>query len=138
MSDQQPPKDVTRLLMDWNKGNEGILQELMPLVFDELHKIARRRFINERSNHTLQPTVLISEVYLRFLGEKELSWKNRAHFFAAASEKMRRILVDHARKRMAEKREGEVVPLSIAGFKGEFQDGEVDILALDDTLTPSQ
>lgn len=99
-----PPSEITRILLDWNQGDRKALDRLMPLVFDTLHQIARYRFADERSGHTLQPTALISELYMRFMGEEQPNWKNKAHFFGAVSEMMRRILVDHARKFRAAKR----------------------------------
>ena len=96
--------EVTQLLMDWNNGDPDALDKLMPLVFHTLHQIAQHRFINERPSHTLQPTALISELYVRFMGEARTDWKNRAHFFGAVSEMMRRILLDNARKFRAAKR----------------------------------
>ncbi|MDJ0837261.1 MAG: ECF-type sigma factor [Acidobacteriota bacterium] len=98
------PSDVTQLLMEWNQGDQGALDRLMPLVYDTLHQIARARFADEREGNTLQPTALIGELYVRLTGDSHRNWKSRSHFFGAVSEIMRRILVDNARRRRAAKR----------------------------------
>ena len=97
--------EITRLLKAWTSGHEGALEELMPLVYNELRKAARRYMRNERADHTLQATALVNEVYLRLVNVTEISWRDRAHFFAVAAQMMRRILVDAARARTAAKRD---------------------------------
>lgn len=97
---------ITRLLKAWAAGQEAALEELMPLVYNELRRVARRYMKNERAGNTLQPTALVNEVYLRLVNVTELTWRDRAHFFAVAAEMMRRILVDAARARRAVKRGG--------------------------------
>src|SRR3954452_211831 len=92
------PSDVTRLLMQWSEGHESALDALAPLVYDELRQRARNYLRHERPDHTLQPTALLHEAYLRLAGESHPSWQNRSHFFAIASRAMRQILVDHARR----------------------------------------
>ena len=100
------PSEITRLLKAWSSGQEAALEELMPLVYNELRRAARRYMNNERPGNTLQPTALVNEVYLRLVNVTEVSWCDRAHFFAVAAEMMRRILVDAARARTAAKRGG--------------------------------
>ncbi len=90
-------KEVTRLLEAWSKGDCAALDQLMPLVYSELHRIAHRHLGRERPGHTLQTTALVNEAYLRLIDQKETRWQNRAHFFAVAAQLMRRILVDYAR-----------------------------------------
>src|SRR5688572_14289437 len=96
--------DVTRILEAAGRGDAAATQELLPLVYDELRRIAAHKMANEAAGHTLQPTALVHEVWLRLAGPTEQSWQNRAHFFGAAAEAMRRILVEHARKKQALKR----------------------------------
>lgn len=96
--------DVTALLDDWSRGNRSALNELLPIVYSELRQIASRQLKRERAGHTLQPTALVHEVYLRLVDQRKVDWRNRAHFFGAAAEVMRRILVDHARRHRAGKR----------------------------------
>ncbi len=131
------PSEITQLLMDWNNGDQDALDKLMPLVFQSLHQIARQRFSRERGDHTLQPTALISELYVRFTGDHKAEWKNRGHFFAAVSEMMRRILLDNARKHRASKRGGDQVLKPLRDLE-EFGDPAKleaeDIIALDAAL----
>ncbi len=96
--------DVTALLGDWSRGNQSALDRLLPLVYRELRRIAVRQLRSERVGHTLQPTALVHEVYLRLVDQRNVDWRNRAHFFGAAAQVMRRILVDHARRHTASKR----------------------------------
>ncbi len=104
--EKEPPSQVTELLNAWQEGRQGAVDELMPLVYQELRKLARSYLRNERPDHTLQATALVNEAYLRLMGQKNVQWENRKHFFGIASQLMRRILVDHARKRAADKRGG--------------------------------
>ena len=97
--------NITQLLRDWVKGDEGSLEELTPLVYDQLHQIAKRIFRGEHQNHTLQPTALVHEVYARLV-DVEVDWQDRSHFYALAARMMRRILVDHANAKAAAKRGG--------------------------------
>src|SRR5213075_850761 len=101
--------DVTALLSEWGGGNANALKELLPLVYAELRRIAARHLRGERVGHTLQPTALVHEVYLRLVDQRQVDWRDRAHFFGVAAEVMRRILVDHARRHRAGKR-GDGVP----------------------------
>ena len=129
------PGEVTRLLLAWNAGDRAALERLMPLVFAELRELAKRHFRKERPGHTLQPTAVVHEAYFRLIDQTRVTWKNRGHFLAIASQAMRRILIDHARGRGAEKRGGEVekVTLDVAIASPEPA-REVDILALDEAL----
>lgn len=126
---------ITQLLRDWSEGNQAALDELMPLVYDELRRQASRYLRKERQGHTLQTTALIHEAYLKLAGQNEIEWQNRSHFFAIASTAMRRILVDHARTRHREKRGGraEDIPLDDALMIG-AQQRNVDLVALDEAL----
>jgi RNA polymerase sigma factor (TIGR02999 family) len=130
----QNSANITRLLNEWGGGNEAVLDELMPLVYDELRRQASRYLRKERVNHTLQTTALIHEAYLKLIGQ-EVNWQNRAHFFGIAAQAMRRILVDHARQRHREKRGGaaEDLPLDEAMFVP-TDEKKIDMLALDDAL----
>jgi RNA polymerase sigma factor (TIGR02999 family) len=105
--------DITQLLADWQRGDKLALDELMPLVYRELRKVAASYIKEERNNHTLQPTALIHESYLRMVQQDMPVWQNRAHFFGVAARLMRQILVDHARVRRASKRGGEQMTVSI-------------------------
>ena len=100
------PKDVTDLLIDWGRGDQEALNKLMPLVYDELRRLASRYLRNERPGHTLQTTALVNEAYLKLVDQKNTNWQNRVQFFAAAAQVMRHILVDYARSRRAFKRGG--------------------------------
>jgi RNA polymerase sigma factor (TIGR02999 family) len=106
-------KELTQLLIDWNRGDAEALERLMPFVYQELHRIAQLHLRRERENHTLQTTALVHEAYLKLIDQTQVEWKNRAHFFAIASQMMRRILVDYARRRAYEKRGGAAVRVSL-------------------------
>jgi len=135
MSERQN-SDITQILQDWNNGNEDAKELLLPFVYDELKRQARFLMSRERSNHTLQTTALINEVYLKLIDQHVVVWQNRAHFFAIAAQAMRRILVDYARQRQREKRGGkaENLPLEQA-ISIVSQEKSVDLVALDDALT---
>lgn len=125
--------DVTRLLAELQSGQEGAAEALVPLVYAELHALAVHFMRGERDDHTLQPTVLVHDAYLRLVGQRDTSWQSRSHFFGIAAQAMRRILVDHARRTRAAKRDGgERVTLdeSVADRSGRT----VDLIALDDAL----
>jgi RNA polymerase sigma-70 factor, ECF subfamily len=128
-------KDVTRMLLDWSQGNQEALDKLMPLVYGELHRLAKRCLRREPSGHTLQATALVNEAYLKLIQQNDVQWQNRAHFFAISAQLMRRILVDHARRHYASKRGGMAhkLPLDEALDVPEVQ--EVDLIALEDALT---
>ncbi|NJL28768.1 MAG: sigma-70 family RNA polymerase sigma factor [Thermoanaerobaculia bacterium] len=129
-----PPQEVTQLLLDWSEGDPKALAKLMPLVCDELRTLARRYLNREALGHTLQPTALVNEVYLRLHGRKRVQWKNRAHFFGFAAQTMRRILVDHARSQKTSKRGegGHALPLDEAIDLAAHQ--QTDLVALDEAL----
>ena len=112
------PRDVTALLGDWSRGNPSALDQLLPLVYAELRRVAARQLRDERADHTLQPTALVHEVYLRLADQRKVDWQNRAHFFGVSSRVMRMILVDHARRRSARKRGDGVHCVSIEEAKG--------------------
>lgn len=128
------PHDVTTLLDDWRRGNRSALNQLLPLVYAELRRIAARQLRSERAGHTLQPTALVHEVYLRLVGQRHVDWQNRAHFFGVAAQVMRRILVDHARRHGASKRGEGVRSVSIDDAKESAAPDEIPILTLDRAL----
>jgi RNA polymerase sigma factor (TIGR02999 family) len=113
MTDEAGESDVTRLLQAWRDGNRAALDDLIPLVYRELHGIASRHLARERPGHTLQSTALVHEAFLSLLGQRDVDWQNRAHFFAIAASQMRRILVDYARRTAADKRGGAARPVTI-------------------------
>src|SRR5215471_16174446 len=128
-----PPGDVTRLLIAWNEGDQAAVERLMPLVYSELRGIAERQFRRERAGHTLQPTAVVHEAYFRLVDQTRVTWKNRGHFFAIAAQAMRRILIDHARAREAQKRGGNEIQVSLdVGIASPEPVDDVDLLALDD------
>jgi RNA polymerase sigma-70 factor (ECF subfamily) len=107
------PHEITQLLAEWSSGNQTALDKLYPLVYDELHKMARRYMNRERKGHTLQTTALINEAYVRLVDQKQVHWQNRAHFFAISAQIMRRILIDHARRHDYAKRGGGAQKISL-------------------------
>lgn len=127
--------EVTNLLRSWGRGEEDAANRLLAAIYDDLHAQAARAMRREGGEHTLQATALVHEAYLRLVDQRHVDWKNRAHFFAIAAQSMRRVLVDHARGRLAEKRGGgvEKVTLSDAAV-GAHDDDAVDVLALHDAL----
>ncbi len=127
--------NVTDLLERWSRGDGDALRELMPLVYDELHQLAGHYLRHERPDHTLQPTALVHEAYLRLVGQREAGFRNRAHFYGAAAQAMRRILVDHARRHRAAKRGSGVTPATFDEAAEVGIDLRLDIVALDDVLT---
>jgi RNA polymerase sigma-70 factor, ECF subfamily len=128
------PQRLTQLLVAWSDGDQKALDELFPLVYDELRQVARRHMRRERRGHTLRTTALVNDAYLRLVDQRQVRWQNRAHFFAIAAQMMRRILVDHARSKHYEKRGGGAVhvPLEEAAVLAEGKSAE--ILALDEAL----
>ena len=111
----RPPQEVTQLLVDWSHGDDTALNELTPLVYEDLRRIAGRYMSGQRPDHTLQATALVNEAYVRLAGQSDPSWQNRAHFFAVAARAMRQILVNYAKSYRAQKRGG-------GGFKVEFDE----------------
>ena len=128
------PKEVTQLLRAWRDGDQTALAELMPLIYDELKRIAAHYLRRERRGHTLQTSALVNEAYLKLAVCEEIEWNNRAHFFGAAAQAMRRILVDHARARKNAKHGGDVLKVSLAEAAEQAADDALDLLALDDAL----
>jgi RNA polymerase sigma-70 factor (ECF subfamily) len=132
---QSSPHDVTQLLQDWRNGNEEALEKLMPLVYDELRKLANHYLRGERKDHTLQGTALVHEAYMKMVGYTDLAWQSRAHFYGVAARLMRQILIDHARKHRTDKRGAgkHNIPLEEAAvFSIERADS---LVALDDALS---
>jgi RNA polymerase sigma factor (TIGR02999 family) len=129
-----PGQDVTGLLADWSRGDRRALDRLLPLVYAELRRIAARQLRHERAGHTLQPTALVHEAYLRLIQQRSVDWQNRAHFFAVSAQVMRRILVDHARRKAARKRGDGVQRVPLEKATETTTPGEVPVLALDHAL----
>ena len=127
--------DITGLLVAWKKGDDDALDELIPIVYSELRRLARYQLRGERPGHTLQPTALTHEAFLRLFGTRQVSWQNRAHFFAVAAQLMRRVLVEHARKRSATKRGGSVTRITFDEAKTPAEAADLDVLALHEALT---
>lgn len=126
--------EVTKLLQAWSDGNRAALDKLMPLVERELHRLARHYMRRENPGHTLQTTALVNEAYLRLVEQKHVHWKNRAHFFALSAELMRRILVDHARKRKYAKRGGGAWKVSLDDAMAVSAERGADLIAVDEAL----
>jgi RNA polymerase sigma factor (TIGR02999 family) len=125
---------INRLLADWGRGNEEAREALIPVVYDELRRVARRHLRRERPDHTLQSAGLVNEAYLRLVRQETPQWQDRAHFFGVAAQLMRHILVDHARNRLAAKRGGGAPRLSLDSDKAPAQKQEFELVALDDAL----
>jgi RNA polymerase sigma factor (TIGR02999 family) len=134
MSSLEPRQEVTQVLLDWNSGDEHAPERLMPLVYEELRRLARFYLQQERSDHTLQATGLVHEAYLRLVDQSSMNWQNRAHFFAVAAKIMRRILVDYARNHRAEKRGGEREKILFDEALAPSNERAVDLIALDEAL----
>ena len=130
-----PPHEVTQLLVAWGNGDQAARDELMPLVYEELRRLAHRYMIRERPSHTLQTSALVNEAYLRLIDQKDVHWKNRAHFFGMAAQMMRRILVDYARKRGFAKRGGDARPVPLDEAMIVSEERAANVVALDDALT---
>ena len=129
------PGEVTRLLADLNRGHKEALDRLLPLVYRELRRLAGRYLNQERIGHTLQPTALVHEAYLRLLGQDRADWRNRGQFLGLAAQMMRRILVDYARAHVTEKRAGTAVKMDLAGFELPATTAQMEeILAVDEAL----
>ncbi len=126
--------NITQLLNDYQAGKKDALDELFPLVYGELRKLAASRMRNERGDHTLQPTALVHEAYLRLIEQHSTDWRNRAHFFGLAAEMMRRILVNHAVKNNAEKRFGNQTRLALDEIVDFTNGTDVNLVALDEAL----
>lgn len=127
-------KDVTTLLQEWSAGKRQALNELLPLVYDQLRQLAARQLRRERPNHTLQSTALVHEAYLKLIDQRRVQWKDREHFFAVAAQAVRRILVTHARSRNASKRGGGNTLLAFDESIALPDRKDVDLIRLDDAL----
>lgn len=128
------PQEVTQLLLAWSQGDQAALDQLIPLVHAELHRLAHRCMDRERAGHTLQTTALVNEAYLRLIDSSQVRWQNRAHFFAVAAQLMRRILVDFARARHNLKRGGAAQRVSLDEALLLPQESDPDLIALDEAL----
>ena len=134
MTDPQP-KEVTQLLIDWSGGDRAAFDQVVPLVHDELRRMAHRHMRRENAGHTLQTSALVNEAYLRLVDQTRMRWQDRAHFFAIAAQIMRRVLVDHARKRRYAKRGGpDLVVVSLTEAGGLSAQQASDVTALHDAL----
>jgi RNA polymerase sigma factor (TIGR02999 family) len=126
--------DVTTLLIDWSNGDRSALDRLMPLVYDQLRRMAARYMHQENPGHTLQSTALVHEAYFKLIDQDRVQWRNRAQFFGVAAQMIRRILVDHARTAKAQKRGGPAQKLSLDEAMDAPEMRELDLIALDDAL----
>lgn len=126
--------EVTELLQDWSEGDESALERLMPLVYDELHWLAHQHMKHEKPGHILQTSALINEAYLRLVDRPRIHWENRAQFFGIAARVMRRILVDEARKRKADKRGGDAIHVTLNEATNVAHEQAANVVALDDAL----
>jgi RNA polymerase sigma factor (TIGR02999 family) len=129
------PAGVTQLLLDWNQGNPAALDRLLPMIQTELHDIARGHLRHERADHSLEPSALVNELYLRLVDQDRVSWRDRAHFFGVSAQIMRRILVDHARRKQSAKRGGELTRITLSDALGGAENDKVDVVFLDDVLS---
>src|SRR5467141_4124848 len=128
------PENITGLLLKWSGGDATALEQLMPLVYDELRRLAVRYLRRERDNHSLQPTALVNEAYLRLVDQQKVEWQSRAQFYGLAARVMRNILVDHARSRQAAKRGGEQFRVSFDGDQQVSVNPEIKFLAVHEAL----
>ena len=128
------PGEATQLLIDWSGGDATALEKLTPLIYDELHRVARRLMRHERGDHTLQATALVNEAYARLVDQRNVRWQNRAHFFAIAARLMRRILIDYARQRHYAKRGGGAPKVSLDEALVLSDERAAELVALDEAL----
>ena len=128
------PRDITALLLDWTGGDRQALDRLLPLVYDELRRIAARQLRRERAGHTLQPTALVHEAYVKLVDQRHVDWRDRAHFYGVASQVMRRLLVDHARRHNANKRGNGFQWVAIDEALNVPAPNQIPVLVLDDVL----
>jgi RNA polymerase sigma factor (TIGR02999 family) len=127
-------KGVTQLLINFGNGDEGALNQILPHIYDELRRLAGYYMSRERPDHTLQPTALLHEAYLRLIDQRRVDWKNRAQFLGLAANMMRRVLVNHARDRAAGKRGGGAGKVTLSVAAGVFEQPDVDVIAVDEAL----
>src|SRR5450432_893319 len=125
---------ATQLLLSWSGGDRLALDQMLPLVYEELHRLAALYLSRERPDHTLQPTALVNEAYLRLINQRQVDWRNRAQFLGVAANMMRRILVNHARDRAAEKRAGDRERVSLSLVELSSNPSDVDLIALETAL----
>ena len=148
-NEKQSPGEVTRLLQRWSHGDASALEELWPLVYDDVRRLARRQMARERGDHTLQGTALVNEAFIRLSGQRVFNWQNREQFLSFTAQVMRRVLVDHARQRAAQRRGDAAKRLSLDDTRAAlevdaaqaldaFDDDRVDLLAIDAALTRLQ
>lgn len=131
---QERPENITELLASYGRGNKESLDQLMPVVYDELRRQAARYLRREQAGHTLQTTALIHEAYVRLVDQRNMQWQNRAHFFGIAAQMMRRILVDHARSKKRVKRGGSEIRVSLDDVNVAAKGQDLDVVALDEAL----
>ena len=134
MAQKPPQHEITQLLAEWREGNQSALDDLYPLVYDELHRLARRYMSRERKGHTLQTTALINEAYVRLVDQKNVHWANRSHFFAISAQIMRRILIDHARRHAYAKRGGGAQQVSLEEAAVVTPNQSAELIRLDEAL----
>jgi len=130
-----PNPGVTELLLDWSRGKRDALDRLLPLVETSLHEIARGHLRRERPNHSLEPSALVNELYLKLIDQRQVSWRDRAHFFGVAARMMRHILVDHARRKQSEKRGGDLTRITLSESLGTPENDRLDVVVLDEAMT---
>ena len=130
----EQPANVTRLLDRWSGGDAAAFEQLVPIVYGELHRLAGSYLRMERPGHTLQPTALVNEVYLKLAGQQDKAWRNRGHFLAVCAQILRQVLVDHARTRRAAKRNHGIAPLDLESASGLQVDRDTELIALNDAL----
>lgn len=129
------PNEITQLLIDWSKGSQDAVEHLFPLVYEELRRLAHHYVTKERPGHTLQTTAVVHEAYLRLIDQRHVQWQNRAHFFAIASQMMRRILITHAQSHAYAKRGGGALKVSIDEAAVLSPERATELIALDEALT---
>lgn len=129
------PLDVTELLHEWRQGDKSAFDKLMPLVYDEMRRIAHRYMQKERDGHTLQTTALINEAYVRLVGQQKIEWQNRAHFFAVTAQVMRHVLIDHARRVHYAKRGGGAQHVALDDVDAMTTERAAELVALDEALS---
>jgi RNA polymerase sigma factor (TIGR02999 family) len=136
MDERAPdPPGISQLLMAWSAGQQDALDQLVPLVYEDLRRVAAAYLRREGAGHSLQPTALVHEAYVRLVDQRQVKWRNRVHFYAVAAGLMRRILVDHARTRRADKRGGQVERVTLVGDEAALESPRaIDILALHESL----
>ncbi len=128
------PQEFTQLLVNWRNGDKKALDQMTPVLYEELRRLARHFLAAERPDHTLQPTALVHEAYMRLVDQRSVDWKNRAHFLGVAASMMRRILINHARANQAAKREGFAQAIALEDALGVFTNPQIDVLELNHAL----